>query len=151
MSGGAGCPSSVRMGLVEDVDSLKIFGLVGGGVCRSGTVVKLLEVTQLWESGSKGVSGGIRFGHTRNKATVSEEVLDVWSWTDRDGVQLIVDVSFGIFRGRMFELSCFSSCETILMVFAECLLLLLLSGISLNSNSEFTNTFVNSLSLLLFS
>ena len=66
------------------------------------------------------MSGGIRFGHTRTEATVSEEALDVWSWTDRDGVQLIVDVSFGIFRGRMFELSCFSSCETILMVFAEC-------------------------------
>ena len=47
MSGGAGCPSSVRMGLVEDVDSFEILGLVGGGVCRAGTVVKLLEVTRL--------------------------------------------------------------------------------------------------------
>ena len=94
------------------------------------------------------MSAGIRFGHTGNAATVSEEALDVWSWTDRDGVQLIVDVSFGIFRGRMFELSCVLSCETKLIVFVECSLLLLLSFISLNSNSEFANTFVNSLSLL---
>ena len=120
MSGGAGCPSSVRMGLVEDVDSFEILGLVGGDVCRAGTVVKLLEVTRLWDSGSICVSGGIRFGRTRIEVTVSEEALDVWSWTDCDGVQLIVDVSFGIFRNQMFELSCVASCETILMVFAEC-------------------------------
>ena len=59
--------------------------------------------------------GGIRFGHSMD-STVSEEALDVWSLTDRDGVQSIVDVSFGIFRDRMFELSCFSSCETMLML-----------------------------------
>ena len=95
--------------------------------------------------------GGIRFGHTGNAATVSGGALDVWSLTDRDRVQLIVDVSFGIFRGQMFESTRFSSCETIWMVFPESWRLLLLSGISLNSNSEFTITFVNLFSLLSFS
>ena len=90
-----------------------------------------------------GGSGGIRFG-----CTVSREALNVWAWTDRDGVQSIVDVSFGIFCCRMFELSFVSFCETKLIVFVECLLLLLLSVISLNSSSEFANTFVDSLLLL---
>ena len=94
------------------------------------------------------MSGGIRFGHTGNAATVSGGALDVWSWTDRDGVQLIVDVSFGILRDRIFELSCVSFCDTMLIILAESLLVLLLTCISLNSNSEFTNTFVNSLPLL---
>ena len=143
MSGGAGCLLSVRMGLVEDAVSFEMLGLVGGGVCRAGTVVKLLEVARLWDSGSMGGSGGIRFG-----CTVSREALDMWAWMDCGRVQLIVDVSFGIFRGRMFELSFVSFCETKLIVFVECLLLLLLSVISLNSISEFANTFVNSLSLL---
>ena len=65
------------------------------------------------------MSGGIRFGHTGNAATVSGGALDVWSWTDRDGVQLIVDVSSEIFRGQIFVSICFSSCETICMVFPE--------------------------------
>ena len=56
------------------------------------------------------MSGGIRFGHTGNAATVSGGALDVWSWTDRDGVQLIVDVSFVIFCDQMFESTRFSSC-----------------------------------------
>ena len=77
-----------------------------------------------------------------------EWALAVWSLTDRGGVQSIVDVSFGICRDRMFELSCFSFYDTMLMIFAECWLVLLLIGISLISTSEFTNTFVNFLSLL---
>ena len=63
--------------------------------------------------------GGIRFGHAKNAATVLEGALDVWSWTDRDGVQLIVDVSSVIFRGQIFVPTRFSSCETICMVFPE--------------------------------
>ena len=98
------------------------------------------------------MSGGIRCGLAgKDGATVSKGALGVWSWTDRDRVQLIVDVSFVIFRGQMFVLTCFSSCETIWMVFPESWRLLLLSGISLNSNSEFTITFVNLFSLLSFS
>ena len=65
------------------------------------------------------MSGGIRFGHTGNAATVSGGALGVWPWTDRDEVQLIVDISFVIFRGQMFESTHFSSCETIWMVLAE--------------------------------
>ena len=96
--------------------------------------------------------GGIRFGLAgKDAATVSKWALGVWSWTDRDGVQLIVDVSFVIFRGQMFVLTCFSSCETICMVFPESCSLFLLLGISLNSNSEFKITFVTLFSLLSFS
>ena len=95
--------------------------------------------------------GGIRFGHTGNAATVSGGALDVWSWTDCDWVQLIVDVSFVIFRGQMSESTRFSSCETRWMVLAGSRSLLLLLGISLNSNSEFKITFVTLFSLLSFS
>ena len=143
MSGGAGRPSSVGMVLVKSDVSFEMFGLVGGVVDRSGTVVELLAVTRLWESGSSVGSGGIRFG-----CTVSREALDVWALTNRDGVQSIVDVSFGIFRGRIFELSCISFCETKLLVFVECVLLLLLLIFSLYSSSEFANTLFNSLLLL---
>ena len=92
MGGGAGRPSSVGM-VLGDVDSSEILGIVGGGVVE--TVVELMEVTRLWDSGSMGVSDGIRFGHSVNDSTV-EEALTVWSLTDRGGVQSIVDVSFGI-------------------------------------------------------
>ena len=107
MGVGAGCPSSVRMVLV-DVDSSEILGMVGGGICIVETVVGLLEVTRLWDSGSIAVLDGIRFGHSMTDST-AEEALDVWSRTDRDGVQSIVDVSCGILRDRIFELSCFHS------------------------------------------
>ena len=94
MSGGAGCPSSVGVVLV-DVDSSEILGMVRGGIVE--TVVEVMEVTRLWDSGSMGVSDGIRFGHSVNDSTV-EEALTVWSLTDRGGVQSIVDVSSEIFR-----------------------------------------------------
>ena len=118
MGGGAGCPSSVRMVLV-DVDSSKILGMVRGGIYIVETVVELMEVTRLWDSGSIGVSDGIRFGHSMTEST-AEEALNVWSLKDCGGVQSIVDVSFGICWDQMFELSCFSSCETMLIIFAEC-------------------------------
>ena len=65
------------------------------------------------------MSGGIRFGLAgKDAATVSKGALDVWSWTDRDGVQLlIVDVSSVIFRGQIVVSTLSSSCETICMVF----------------------------------
>ena len=115
MGGGAGCPSLVRVVLV-DVDSSEIICVVGGGIIE--TVVEIMEVTRVWDFESMGVSDGIRFGHSVTDSTV-EEALTVWSLTDRGGVQSIVDVSFGICRDQMFELSCFSSCETML-IFAEC-------------------------------
>ena len=46
IGGGTGCPSLVRMGLGEDGGSAEILGLDEGVVCRSGTVVKLLEGTR---------------------------------------------------------------------------------------------------------
>ena len=93
------------------------------------------------------MSDGIRFGHSMNDSTV-EEALTVCSLTDHGGVQSIVDVSFGIFWDRMFELSCFSFCDTMLVIFPVFWLVLLLSDSSLNSNSEFAITVVNSFSLL---
>ena len=46
MGGGAGCLSSVRMGLEEGGGSVEILGLDAGVVGRSGTVVKVLESTR---------------------------------------------------------------------------------------------------------
>ena len=133
MGGGAGCPLSVRMVLV-DVDSSEILIMVGRGICSVETVVELLEVTRLWESGSMSGLGGIRFG-----CTVSRVALDVCASAHRDGVQSIVDVSFGIFRGRIFELSFIAVIEAKIFLSVEFVLLLLLLVFSLSSNSEFAN------------
>ena len=147
MSGGAGRPSSVGMVLVEAEVSFEMLELVGGVVDRSVAVVELLVVTRLWESGSIIGSGGIRFG-----CTVSRVALDVCASANRDGVQSIVDVSFGIFRGRIFELSFIAFTEAKMFVSVECVLLLLLLIFSLYSNSEFANTlFASLLFLFLFS
>ena len=147
MSGGAGCPSSVGMVLVKSDVSFEMFGLVGGVVDRSGTVVELLAVTRLWESRSIVGLGGIRFG-----CTVSRGALDVCASTNRDGVQSIVDVSFGIFCGRIFELSFIVITGAKMFLSVEFVLLLLLLIFSLYSNSEFANTlFASLLFLFLFS
>ena len=135
MSGGAGRPSSGGMVLVETEVSFEVLWLVGGVVDRSVAVVVILAVTRLWESWSIIGLGGIRFG-----CTVSIVALDVCALAHRDGVQSIVDVSFGIFRGRIFELSFIAFTEAIMFVFVECVLLLLLLIFSLYSNSEFAIT-----------
>ena len=141
MGGGAGFPSSVRV-VLFDVGAIEVLGNVGGGTV--GTEV--MEDTRLWDSKSMVVSSGISFGHSVTNLAV-ELALDVWSLMDRDGVQSIVDVSFEICRDRLFELSCFclSFCETML-IFPDLWLLLVLYNISLNSNSEFAITIVDSFS-----
>ena len=78
--------------------------------------------------------------------TVSRVALDVCASSYRDGVQSIVDVSFGNFRGRIFELSIIVVTESKMFVFPDLSLLLVLYNLSLNSNSEFAITIVDSFS-----
>ena len=65
------------------------------------------------------MSGGIRFGLAgKDAAKVSKGAFDVWTWTDRDRVQLlIVDLSSVIFCGQIVVSTLSSSCEIICIVF----------------------------------